>query len=129
MRLEMRARGTHRVLLRVTPAVPRSLHRRFDKLEPLLLARVVGGRWQREDLPPPVIADHGHHRLSAWPAGVAIGPRVVGIGSHQSLLNGEDQIVCGMQCGRGQRWIVASKPDLQGSDRLAQWRRCLRLIA
>jgi len=79
------------------------------------------------------------HRLSsrttvitgcpAWPAGVAIGPRVVGIGSHQSLLNGEDQIVCGMQCGRGQRWIVASKPDLQGSDRLAQWRRCLRLIA
>ena len=129
VRLEMLAGTTHRVLLRVTPAIPCALDRGIDKLEPFLVAPVVGRGRQREQLPTPVLAYHRHDRLTARPAHVAIWPRVVRIGRHQSLLDGEDEVVRGMQCGRRHGWIVPPQPDLQGADRLAQRLRSLGVVA
>jgi hypothetical protein len=123
----MRAGAAHGVLLRVAPAVPRPLDCRIDQLEPLLVRRVVGRR-QCEQLPTPVIADQGHHRLAAGPAHVAIGTWVVWVGRHQSLLDGEDKIVSRAQGGWRHWRIVASETNLQGADRLAQRLRRLGVI-
>ena len=124
----MRAGGAHSVLLRVTPAIPRSLNCRFDQVKPLLLACIVGRRWQGEQLPSPVIANPRHHRLPAGPADVPIWPRVVWVGRHQSLLDGKDEVVGGVQCGRGQRGIVAPKSKLESANGVAKYLRCLRVV-
>ena len=115
----MGAGRAHSVLLRVAPPIPCSLNRRFDKVEPLVIAGIVGRRRQREQFPPPVIEDDCHHRLSAGPANVPIWAWVVRVGGHQSLLDGEDEIVRGVQCCRCQGRIVATKANLERADRLA----------
>ena len=124
----MRAGGAHRVLLCVAPAIPCALHRRFNQVEPLLLISVVGRRRQGEQLPSPVIANQRHYRLAAGPADVAIRSRIVGVGGHQSLLDGENEVVCGVQRGRRQRRIVTPKSKLEGANRLAQWLRRLGVV-
>jgi hypothetical protein len=59
---------------------------------------------------------------------VAIGPRVLGIGRHEALLHGEDEIVRGPQGCRRQRWIVAAQSDLKSADGLAEWLRRLDVV-
>ena len=119
----MRASAAHSVLLRITPPIPCSLDGGVDQLEPLIFGRVVGRWWQREQLPPPFIADHRHDRLTAWPAHMAIGARALRVGGHEALLHGEDEIVCSSQ-GRGWHWwIVSAQPDLKIADGLAKWLR------
>jgi hypothetical protein len=101
----MLSRGPHRMLLRVTPAIPCALDGALDQLQPFVIARTVRRRRQGQQLPQPVLTDDRDNRLAARPPSMAIGAWVVRVGGHQSLLDGEDQIVCGME-GRGrQRWI------------------------
>jgi hypothetical protein len=49
-----------------------------------------------------------------------IRPRVLGVGRHQSLLDSEDEVVCGVECRRGERRIGTAEADLQRADRFAQ---------
>ena len=108
----MLASATHRVLLRVAPAIPSPLHCRFDQIEPLLLGGIVGRRRQCQQLPLPVVADESHDRLPTRPAYVAIRARVVWVRSHQSLLDSKDKIVRGVKGSRWQWRIVAPETNL-----------------
>jgi hypothetical protein len=60
---------------------------------------------------------------------VTIGAGVVRVGSHQSLLDGEDEIVRGAQGCGGQWRIMSTQPKLKGTDRLTQWLRRLRVVS
>jgi hypothetical protein len=51
---------------------------------------------------------------------MAIRTRVVWVGRHESLLDGEDKVVSRAEGGRGHWRIVTSETNLQGADRLAQ---------
>jgi len=115
----MLARGPHGVLLRVAPTIPRALDRVIDQVEPLHVRGAVRWRREREHLPHPVIADQGHDRLAARPAVMSIGPRVIRVGGHQSLLNGEHQIVCRVKRRGRHRRIAPADAELKRVDRFA----------
>jgi hypothetical protein len=119
----MRSCAAHGMLLRVTPSIPGSLYGGVNQLQPLIFCRAVGRGWQREHLPPPLVADHRHDRLTSGPPDVSIGARVLGVGSHKALLHGEDEIVSSSQGGRRKRGIVSAQSDLKSADRLAEWVR------
>jgi len=53
---------------------------------------------------------------------------VLWVGGHQSLLHREDEVVRGMQRGRGHLWIGAPQANVEGSDRLAQSLRYFGLV-
>jgi len=54
--------------------------------------------------------------------------RMLGIGGHQSLLHGENEVVRGVEGWRGERRISATEADLQRVDRIAQALRHLDLV-
>ena len=107
------ASGAHRVLLRVAPPIPRPLDRGIDELQPLVVCRAARRGWQREHLPPPFVAHHGHDRLTARPSDVPVGPRVLRVGGHEALLDREDEVVRGTQALRE---AAADRACLAGSE-------------
>lgn len=112
------------MLVRVAPAIPRPFDGGVDQLEPLEDLAAGRGRGQRQHLPEAVVAHHGDDGLPARPPDVPVGPRVIRVGGHETLLYGEDQVVrCGKR-GRRHRWVPPPEPDLQRPYRLAQvgWR-------
>jgi hypothetical protein len=105
-----------------------SLDRRFDELEPLGAFALFARRWQRDDLPPPLATDDREDRLSAWTAVMARGPRVLWIGGHDPLLDGEDEVVRCVDRRRRDWRIAAAEADLQRADRLPEAKRRLGFL-
>jgi hypothetical protein len=118
----------YRVLLRVTPAVPRALDRAFDQLEPVLVRNATGRRRQREQLPQSLLAHDHDHGLSTGPARVSIGSRVLRVRGHQPLLNGENEIVRGVQGCGWQRRVGPTQADLQRADCFAKLLRHVDVV-
>jgi hypothetical protein len=121
-------RRAYRVLLRVTPSIPCTLDRAFDQLEPVLVRHPIGRRRQSEQLPQSLLAHDHDHRLPTRPAGVPIGPRVLRVRRHQSLLDGENEVVRRVQ-GCGRQWRVGpAQADLQRADGFAKVLRRLDVV-
>ncbi|OLC16116.1 MAG: hypothetical protein AUH32_01985 [Actinobacteria bacterium 13_1_40CM_66_12] len=85
------------MLLRIAPAVPRPLNRALDQLQPFLVHLAAWRRWQCEQLPKAVLANQRDDGLSARAPRVSVGPRMLGVGRHQSLLHRKDKVVRGME--------------------------------
>jgi hypothetical protein len=121
----MLARRADRVLLRVAPAVPRSLDGAIDEFEPVheicsQLFGSVGCRREGEHLPDAVIADDGDEGLAAGPARVPVGAGKVRVGGHEPLLDGEHEVMRGMESRGWDRWITPPEPQLKRADRVTQ---------
>ncbi len=120
MRLVSLLCRAYRVLLRITPAVPCALDCALDQLQPFFVHFAAGRRWQSEQLPKAVVTNQGDDGLPAGPPCVPVRPRMLWVGRHQSLLHGEDQVVCGVEGRRGESRIGAAEANLQRADRFAQ---------
>jgi len=118
----------YRVLLRVTPAVPCPLDCALDQLQPFFVHVAAGRRWQREQLPKAVLANQRDDGLPAGPPGVPVRPRMLWVGRHQSLLNGKDQVMRGVEGRRGERRIGAAEACLQQADPFTQQVRYLDVV-
>jgi hypothetical protein len=51
---------------------------------------------------------------------MAIGPRMLGVGGHQPLLNSKDEVVRGVKSGWRHRRVGSAEANLQRSNRLAE---------
>jgi hypothetical protein len=87
------------MLLRVAPPIPSALDRAINELQPGFVCTADWRRRQREELPEASVPNHCDDRLPARPTGMAIGPRMLGVGGHQPLLNSEDEVVRGVKSG------------------------------
>src|SRR5579864_6391745 len=83
---------------------------------------------KREHLPPTIVANDRHHGLAPGPPGMALRSGMVGVGRHDPLLHGEDQVVRGLQRGRRDGRVAAAEPDLERPDGLAESQRRLRRV-